>query len=981
MRRPDGSSRLVGLGVCIALLASRATAQTTGDIEGRLTDVTGGTLPGVTVSAVSPSLQGTRSTVSDRNGLFRVPGVPPGQYSVRANLDGFRPAEKTATVPLDGTASVDFVLEPLATEEVVVSGQAPLLDPTSTTTGTNYTSAIVSRLPVARNYADIVRANPGVSTDRGDTQGRSLALAIYGATSAENRWIIDGVNTTNVDKGVQGKAINNEFVQEVEVKTGGYQAEYGRALGGVINVITKSGGNALHGDAFLYYDSTDTAAARRFEPGDSGIAEMRVADGRRLDYGVDLGGFIVRDRLWFFGAYNRVDLEGHVSRVESSTHVSREERFPFNDAEDLYSGKLTWNAATSTSIVGTVFADPSATAGAAGADPRQGLGLVHVTPIVSLDRSTWFSERRQGGTDFGLRATRLLGPRAIATFQGSYHKDRNALNPQGGIRYRDFTCEGGTPEAPCVEPLEENAITGGYGRILGTNDHSVSTRRQYRGDVSLYAGNHEVKGGGDYENGRTDALDFFSGGQLVFIANEFGELYYQHRFFAVSPEDPTPVSSVKSRAQVIDYGAYLQDSWKIARGLTLNLGLRWDGETVNNYLGKTVLRFRDQWQPRVGAVWDPWHSGAMKVSAFVGRFSYALPTLMAAASFGNYTLLDTFNLDPIGVVQDLNVIGWNAPIVRASGPYGNPVDAGVKAPYQDELTIGVERLLGPSVTVGVKGTYRRLGRTIEDRCDFDPESPETGYASCAFITPGSSGKFARGEVPTCNGLDPRFSECFESGPATPPARRLYRGIEISARKSVDDRLWLQTSYVYSSLRGNYDGGVNQVTGSTGPGWDEDFDYPAQWHNGYGTLALDRPHRFRFDGYWVTPLRLSVGLQAFIESGAPLNRLGYFNNFYGSMVFLEPRGSEGRLPTLWDANLTLGYPIAVGPLTVTLQAYLFNVFNNQIAVARDDVWSKRFPAGFPETIYDPDQEQNNSEYGKITRRSEPRSLRAAIKVSF
>jgi hypothetical protein len=231
-------------------------------------------------------------------------------------------------------------------------------------------------------------------------------------------------------------------------------------------------------------------------------------------------------------------------------------------------------------------------------------------------------------------------------------------------------------------------------------------------------------------------------------------------------------------------------------------------------------------------------------------------------------------------------------------------------------------------------------------------------------------------------LDGPWSECSDTGgPATPRARRLYRGIELLARESVGDRLWLQASYVYSSLRGNYNGGVNEVTGSTGLGWDESFDYPALWHNGYGVLGLDRPHRFRFDGYWVTPWSLSVGLQAFVESGAPLNRLGFFNRFYGSMVFLVPRGSEGRLPTLWDASLTLGYPISIGPLTVTLQAYLFNLFNNQIAISRDDQWSTSPPAGFPETIYDPNQEQTNTEYGKVTGRSEPRSFRAALKISF
>src|SRR5207302_4594027 len=131
-----------------------------------------------------------------------------------------------------------------------------------------------------------------------ETQGRSQALAIYGATSAENQWIIDGINTTNVLKGSQGKAINTEFVQEVEVKTGGYQAEYGRALGGFINVITKSGGNVFHGDAFAYYDSQATRARQRATSVPS--AGMRITPDRRRDHGAALGGYMVRDRLWLF---------------------------------------------------------------------------------------------------------------------------------------------------------------------------------------------------------------------------------------------------------------------------------------------------------------------------------------------------------------------------------------------------------------------------------------------------------------------------------------------------------------------------------------------------------------------------------------------------------------------------------------------------------------------------------------------------------
>ena len=245
------------------------------------------------------------------DGSYRFPAVPPGGYVLKAHLDGFRPAEKAATVSLDATATVDMVLQLAAAEQVVVSGQAPLMDTTSTTTGTNYTSSVIAQLPVDRNYADIVRANPGVDTDRGDTQGRSLALTIYGATSAENQWIIDGVNTTNVYKGIQGKAINNEFVQEVEVKTGGYQAEYGPGARGRHQRRHQVRRKRLPRRRLrlLRLDGDHGAAAsssRETPPS----REMRVVDGERFDYGFDLGGFIVKDRLWIFGAYNRVESSG-----------------------------------------------------------------------------------------------------------------------------------------------------------------------------------------------------------------------------------------------------------------------------------------------------------------------------------------------------------------------------------------------------------------------------------------------------------------------------------------------------------------------------------------------------------------------------------------------------------------------------------------------------------------------------------------------
>ncbi len=190
-------------------------------------------------------------------------------------------------------------------------------------------------LPIGRNYADVVFAQPGAQADFGETQGRSLPISIYGATSAENLYLIDGINTTNVVKGIEGKDINNEFVEEVEVKTDGYQAEYGRNTGGVINVITKSGGNEFHGGAFAYYNDT----GMRAEPENGNpqsydtpavlgdrrllVLQLHLSKDVRQEYGVNLGGYLWKDKIWFFAAYDRVrhqpdrpgprpELRGHV---------------------------------------------------------------------------------------------------------------------------------------------------------------------------------------------------------------------------------------------------------------------------------------------------------------------------------------------------------------------------------------------------------------------------------------------------------------------------------------------------------------------------------------------------------------------------------------------------------------------------------------------------------------------------------------------
>src|SRR5262249_5005338 len=211
----------LALTVALLLFAPVALlAQTTGTIEGQITDQSGAALPGVTVDLAGAKLQGAKSTVTAADGRYRFINLTPGDYTVTASLAGFGKVQKKATVTLDAHSEANMQMALSTTAEVTVTGEAPLIDSTSTTAGSNFSGKVVDKLPLAsRNYADVVFVQPGVQADDGETQGRSLAISIYGSTSAENSFLIDGVNTTQVIKGIQGKDINNEFIQEVEVKT------------------------------------------------------------------------------------------------------------------------------------------------------------------------------------------------------------------------------------------------------------------------------------------------------------------------------------------------------------------------------------------------------------------------------------------------------------------------------------------------------------------------------------------------------------------------------------------------------------------------------------------------------------------------------------------------------------------------------------------------------------------------------------------
>jgi hypothetical protein len=989
----------LALGSVLVFSAAVAVAQTTGDIEGRITESSEASLPGARVEARSPSLQGTREATAARDGSYRLHGLPPGTYMVRASLKGFTSVEKTAVVSLNATATANFILEVSAEEKVVVSGQVPLIDLVSPATGTTYTSEVLRRIPLERNYASILGAQPGVQPDTAQTLGRASALAVYGSTSIENLYLIDGINTNDVKQSFQGTVLNPEAIEEVEIKTGGYQAEYGHAIGGIVNAVTRSGGNEFHGDAFGSYNSSGMRADVKVTDRDILAAEQTTVN--RWDAGVDLGGYILKDRLWFFGSYDRVGQT--TDRVPVQGPVAGG-TFPFDSATSIYAGKLTWNAGQSTTVVATILGDPEERRGATG-------------NLASPDPLTYTAARNLGGKSYAARVNQIFGPSLMALVQYSRHEDgyRTTISPEANQpRVADFTVPG------------LSAVYGGFGAVDGPTQNQSSRRDTFSGSLTSYLAQHEIKLGGEYEKDLTSAVTVRSGGSGLAIrpckANPFnpasvdrcvkaggegvpfvnfqgnavpGGVFFVHGYLTDS--EGNSVTSIVGDTPIHAYSAYLQDTWRLSPRLTVNAGIRWEREKIANWRGEDLIDLNNMWAPRAGVVWDFLGDGTSKAFASFGRFYYRYPTDLSARAFGrsDFFFYSAVNFDRNSLANDLRAPQQFAGYSQPAGD--EPVDAGLKGMYQDEFTIGVEKALDPTFVVGLKGNYQRLGRVIEDRCDLDYNSPLTNFWGCAIFNPGSSGPAASGALP-CGWTQPDGTRtagnfrpdnaplypgsadlvlCNENGgPASKPASRLYRGIELTAMKSIANRAWLQVSYIYSSLRGNYDGAASLRTGQTDPGINADFDF---WQfdreNSSGKLFLDRPHALQLSATYLAPFGLTAGFTGYVRSGPPRNKLIYFNGGGGYGLYAVPRGFAGRAATQYEINLAFGYELRIGPLSVTPRLYVYNLLNRQGETRIQDEFN---PTG------DFDAEGNDIQYvnyGKILQRQDPRLLRATVRLSF
>lgn len=934
------SARTLFAIVCLLILPASLLAQTTGGLVGRVTDESDAVLPGATITAESPALQGTRSTSSDVSGWFRLMLLPPGVYKVTFALEGFATeVVEGVAVNLDRETSLTQVMKLAKTAETLtVVADAAVVDTSSTTLGANLDARAIESLPTGRNYSSVVQVVPGVASDANpENQGQST-ITVYGSSGAENTFYIDGVNTTGVEYGFQGKDLNFEFIQEIDVKTGGYEAEFGKSTGGIINVITKSGGNTFHGDIFTYYDNDALQGSAKPTVSTGGDVEGFT----KRDIGADLSGYIVKDKLWFFAAIDRVD------NTTSSILPSGPQAGKVVDSKserNLASFKLTYNLAQGHSLVTTYFQDPRTDTGA----------ISDAEHSLNGEAVTYMGKQVYGGRDFAVRYDGVVGADWLLSAQVARHKEENSVVPESDagdrIEYRD---------------AEDNYYqTGGFGLI----QEKDFTRTFVGASATRFWGSHELKTGFEYEVEKADVMKRMSGGQRVdILANPNDPTKPIYRHFYWTTRDATvenaPTDQLTATPEHKNTTFYFQDRWSLSPALTINAGIRWDRQQIIDRFGVEQIDMWKDFAPRLGFIWDHSGEGHAKLFGSYGRYYEQIPMDLVIRSYSLERQARIFNYDPVSVTPDPNAdadIGTESKIL---GGYTEPSDPDIRNQYINEFIAGYEREVMPNISIGFKGIYRYYGRVIED---FLGSDDGTYYI-------GNPGEGIMKDIWT---LD--YSRTFPA----PKAERKFKGLQIDITKKYSNNWQAIASYMVSKLDGNYDGEYSPFTNvGADPNISATYDYYDFFTNGMnlnvitnkGPLSNDRRHQFKASGVYVTRWKMSIGVSTYLKSGTPLTRYGFSDAYGRYEFFLTERGVEGRTPWIFDTDVHFGYPIEAGQFRINLMADIFNLFNTRRAILLDQRW------GFQEAD-NSSPTPVNPNYLQPVLRTAPISMRMGVRVSF
>ncbi|MBU8896451.1 TonB-dependent receptor [Corallococcus sp. M34] len=998
-------SKRAGLarGLCLAVLlwGVGALAQGASVIIGTVVSADGGHAPlaDAVVTVTSPQLQGARDVVTDASGLYRVPQLPPGTYTVRVERDGFQPYSRDGLVlRLDRTIRFNVELLPSSiTEERVVVGAPPTVDVGSSSSGVSVDQQFLRNVAVirpgtkgaaSRSFESLAELAPGAQSDR-------YGVSVSGSTSPESQYVVDGLSVNNPGVGTLGTPLSVDFVQEVNVITGGYLPEYGRSTGGVLNVVTKSGSNEFHGSVFTYFAPGALQASTAEIRQEGSVISAQGTPVNLGSLGFDLGGPIIKDRLWFYvGAspsFNRIRVDRQLNAYDIcegpddqgcakkdakrkdletgyslATPIEGTKTSRFADERSLqYVAKLTYLFNPNHNVSLSVFGAPRASGGqgkysfSADGAPEVCLGL-SCTAYVQGAYGSIATQRNNGALDLVAKdASSFFDKKLLVDATFGWHHQSDSILPSDGSGISSGQGLSATPNISWRRTKNPGYHTIDEFEELPDADACGTTpeERRLRCPVTSYT----TGGPGTISTQRLDRV------QGKVLATGLVEGLGHHVIKAGFDMERLSFYNKRARTGLTPW----QECTDGSCFFSLNQYGYLEGPDQPVFLAE-----KEGTSTSVtvgGFVQDSW-SVLDKVTVNAG-VRYDAQTIWGLDDKVGLYLPNQWS-PRVGLIYDFTQQGRSKVFVNYARFYENvPLDmADLSFPQQQLLSATYDAPpCNPSDATGRLTTCvpTRSGQPLGNRespnqywdaqgGDRVPVDPNIKPQSVDEFVIGAEYEVLLGRVGlsyTRRSLNNVIEDMsrddgntfFIGNPGKgfssdfPVARRDYDAVSLYYNKAFTGGWLAQASYTWSTLRGNYSGLFRADTGQLSPNLTRDFDLLSLTYNREGPLPGDRTHSIKVMAGREFELdrntQFNLGAYYRTRSGAPLNYLGAHPRRSGSETFILPRGSAGRLPWVHDIDAVVGVARRLsGPYVLSASLEVFNLFNFQQYTSVDQTFT-------------------------------------------
>lgn len=1022
----------IAIGMCFAS-AAYGQSSVTGTIYGTVPAQAGSTV------IVENMDTGQRlSFTADSQGRYRASSLPSGRYKVTLQKDGVDVATRegiavniasgTDVSFIDGSGSVQTL------EGIQVTANAvPQIDVSQVDTRTVFTSDTMSKISIPRNLASVALLAPSVVKNDSYTDDTGTTIPSFGGSaSSENAYYINGYPVTNPLTAIGFSTLPFDAIDQEQVLTGGYGAEFGRSTGGVINIVTKRGTNEWKFGAYniwapeqlrasprnRYYPNTGYYGPESEDPADR-------TDGTLYQYrndnqfwnnttGAYVGGAIVPDRLFvrLDAEFERTD--GHsVNRIRTALPTTPNGYLDYKRDQPRWSAKVDWNITNNHILEFTAVSD---------VNKYTSQGYTY-----DYDNNTHGSEQNTGANtkdDSRLYVVRYTGYLTDAlTLSATYgqQKIEHSDNPFGYDPTCPYVSAGASARLAGFD--YSGCWTSSRIGIAGANDKTKGGRI----DLTYRIGDHEIRAGYDRNDATSFAGEEYSGGFVwvysraanptapinpgLGVGSPAGSGGFGDEGYYVRQQYYTQFGNVKTGQEA----QFIEDRWQVTDNVLLSLGLR--NEQFSNYTGdgRVYASQRHQLAPRVGAVWDVNGDSSLKLYANGGRYHLVLPSNVAlrAAAASLYTLeyftytgvdprtgaptgLTNIPVDPNSIYTcpgNPNAVSSNLECGEAPNPL-TVAAKNLKSHYQDEFIVGMEQALNEDYSWGAKATYRDLKSAIDDTC-----TPALG-GGCFLFNPGEDNTFY--EEQEDGSLAPHTYTAEELN--LPKLKRKYIALDFFLERQFTNNWYGKVSYTWSRNFGNTEGQLasDLDTGSGGQtdvSVTQDWDLPQLMDGANGLLPNHRTHQLKLFGYYKLNDEWLFGGSSIIASGRPKNCTSYYPSadqglYDGSYYYYcgiagtgtqanpsdpnyvppsagygpSPRGSHGTTPWTYSVNLNVSYVPNWADQKLTLQLDVLNLLNRQVAGS----YNSRFSTNRTEA---------NPLYNQELNFGAPRSFRITARYDF